>query len=256
MDTASAFDFLYGNEWQLPVHKRKMLQACQTGDLSQLQQIYQAHNIQPGAKLDWMENDSRPTTVFKLFVTAIIHEHVRIVSYLLSMHPERDLNYELVAQAIIDHPNLEIMELVRAHQPDIVNLGWLHIRTFLTEACRVGGDKTLPLIHYLLDNGADPQEGSWRDCGALHAALEFSRPLEIIDKMVEKGGTVDSLIFSQAVMARRVDALELFFEKATFRCSTDEMIDVAQKSKDKEVKSVVKPGVAKLRKREQGKPKW
>jgi len=57
-------------------------------------------------------------------------------------------------------------------------------------------------------------------------------------------------------MARRVDALELFFEKATFRCSTDEMIDVARKSKDKEVKSVVKAGVAKLRKREQGKPRW
>lgn len=42
-------------------------------------------------------------------------------------------------------------------------------------------------------------------------------------------------------------------EKATFHCSTDEMLDDARKSKDKEVKSVVKAGVAKLKK---GQPKW
>lgn len=237
-----------------------MLQACRAGDLPQPQQIYQAHNFQPGAKLDWMENDNRLTTVFKLFITAIIHEHAPILRYLLFMHPEEDLTYELVVQGIVDHPNLEIMELVCAHQPGIVNLGYGHIRTFLTEACQGGGtyksppsNKTLPLIHYLLDNGADPREGSWRGCGALHVALEFSQPLEIIDKIVKKGETVDSLIFSEAIMNRRIDALELFFEKATFHCLTDEMLCRARKSKDKEVRSVVRAGVVKLKK---GQPKW
>ena len=135
MDT-SAFKFLCGNEKQLLVNKKQMLQAFRAGDLPQLQQIYQAHNIQPGAKLDWMENDDRLTTVFKLFITAIIHENAPILRYLLFMHPEEDLTYELVVQGIVDHPNLEIMELVCAHQPGIVNLGYGHTRTFLTEACQ------------------------------------------------------------------------------------------------------------------------
>lgn len=135
MDT-SASEFLYGNEEQLPAHKKEMPQACRTGGLPQLQQIYQAHNIQPRAKLDWMEKDDRPSTTFKLFITAIIHEHVTIVHYLLFMHPEKDLCYELVARTIINHPNMEIMEFVHAHQPDIVNLEFNHIQTFLTEACR------------------------------------------------------------------------------------------------------------------------
>lgn len=114
MDT-SAFKFLYGNEGQLLVHRKGMLQVCWIGDLSQLQQTYHAHNIQPGAKLDWMEIDDRPPTVLKLFVTTIIHEHAPIVCYLFSMHPREDLKYKLVVQAIINHPNMEITELVCEH---------------------------------------------------------------------------------------------------------------------------------------------
>lgn len=38
---ASAFEFMYGNEEQLPAHKKEMLEACRAGDLSWLQQLYQ-----------------------------------------------------------------------------------------------------------------------------------------------------------------------------------------------------------------------
>lgn len=106
------------------------------------------------------------------------------------------------------------MELLRAHSRGFVNLEINHLRTFLTEECRgdwmydsPASDKTLPLKHYLLDNESGPREGSWRGCGALHVMLEFSQPLEIIDKMVEKGGTVKLLIISEAIMTRRVDVL-------------------------------------------------
>lgn len=64
---------------------------------------------------------------------------------------------------------------------------------------------------YLLENGADPREGSWAGCGALYAVLQFSQPLEIIVKMVEKGGTVNSLVFSKAITKQRLDALGFFF---------------------------------------------
>lgn len=132
--------------------------------------------------------------------------------------------------------------------------------TFLTDACRGDGaydrppsNKTLPLIHYLLDNGADPRRGSWRDeVGALDPALAFSRPLEILDKMIGKGATVNRIVFVEAVRHQRIDALELFFEKATFCCTTHEMLCCTRDTKDKATKAAVKAGVAKLK----GYPKW
>lgn len=122
------FESLYGNEEQLSAHKKAILQACRTGDLAQLQQLYQAHNIQPGSRIARTEDND-------------------------------------------------------------------------------GSPLTLPLIHYLLDYGADPRKGSWRGCGAIHVVLEFSQPLEIIDKMVEKGGMVNLLILSEAIRKRRLEVL-------------------------------------------------
>lgn len=85
-----------------------MLQACQAGDLSWLQQSYQILNILPGVKLDWMEK----------------------ADYLLTMHPQTDLDYEIIARAIIDHPNLEIMKILHAHHPNFVNMESNSLQTF------------------------------------------------------------------------------------------------------------------------------
>lgn len=93
--------------------------------------------------------------------------------YLLSMHPGYNLCSPLVIQIIVDHPNLKITELIYStNQPS-------SDCTFLTDACQVGGiygyppsNTTLPLIHYLLDNRTGPQQGSWRDCGALIPSIK------------------------------------------------------------------------------------
>lgn len=91
-----------------------------------------------------MEDDDSPTTSFKLFVTAILHGHVPIVQYLLSIHPEENFRLQLIAQAFIEHPNMEIIKIVHAHQPNIVTMGFDYLRTFLTEACRGGQDNEAP----------------------------------------------------------------------------------------------------------------
>lgn len=258
---ASDFEWVYRNEANLPDFKKEMLEACKTGNLSQLQQIYQTHDIQPGAQLDWMEKDESPTMVFRLNVTAIIHEHVPILKYLLSMHPTCDLYYETVVLAIVDHPNLEMLDVIVKHQPDIINIQYRHTHTFLTDACQGGSydsppsDKTLPLIHYLLDHGADPRRGSWRDCGALCTALESKRSLEIIEKMMAKGATVDDFIFSAAIKGQRPDAVQLFFDRAILRgCSTKRLLKEARETGDKEMVSLVEAGIAKFTGQEL--PKW
>lgn len=207
-----------------------------------------------------MEKDDRPTTAFQLFVTAIIQENIPILQYLFTMHPGYDLCYETAARALIGHPNMEIMKLVHAHQPNIVELEFDPLQTFLTEACRGGqgyqsGQSTVPLILFLLDYGADPQLGCWAGCGALYAALTFSRPLEVIVKMVEKGGEAGRLVLSSAMRNRRFDALELLFEKAPFKSNypMDEILENTRKSGDMELISVVEDEVAKLKKRQ---AKW
>lgn len=119
-----------------------------------------------------MENDDSPTTLFKLYVTAIIHGHTLIVRYLFFMHPEENLCYKLVAQTIIGHPNMEVMKIIHAHQPNIVTLEFNHLQTFLTEACRGApvSNKTLPLIHYLLDNRVILERVPWQSavCSIQH----------------------------------------------------------------------------------------
>lgn len=62
------FESLYGNEEQLPAHNKAILQAYRTGDLAQLQQLYQAHNIQPGPKIARAEDNEGSSLTFKLVV--------------------------------------------------------------------------------------------------------------------------------------------------------------------------------------------
>lgn len=121
------------------------------------------------------------------------------------MHPEGNIGCDQTVRTIIDYPNIEILKLLQAHTPNIVNHEFNPLQTFLTETCRgdwqygsPANDKTLPLMHYLLENGADPKEGSWNGCGALYSALGFSWPLEIMDKMIHKGAVVGILVFDEA----------------------------------------------------------
>lgn len=102
-------------------------------------------------------------------------------------------------------------------QSDIVNLGFNFLQAFLTETCHRGqryksrtSNATLPLIHYLLDNGADPREGCWA-CGALYAALAFSHSLEIIFRIIKEEGKVDRLASLCAIGMKCLDTLEFSF---------------------------------------------
>lgn len=65
--------------------------------------------------------------------------------------------------------------------------------------------------------------------------------------MIDNGTTVDYLVFVAAVRSQRVDGPGLFFEKATFCCTINEMCCGARETKDKRTKSAVKAGVAKLK---------
>lgn len=77
----------------------------------------------------------------------------------------------------------------------------------------------LPLIHYLLDNGASPAEhvydGFHRD-SALLPAVQSSLPIDVIEKMIRCAAVVGVEEFGEAVGGKRVDVLRLFMENRVF----------------------------------------
>lgn len=68
-----------------------------------------------------------------------------------------------------------------------------------------------------------------------------------MDKMIDKRPVVGRLVFDEAIRKKRLDALQLFLERAMFALSVEEMLQQAWESEDKEIMSVVEAGVAKLK---------
>lgn len=244
-------------------NKQALLNACTTGNLKTLQSHFLSQNIQPGSKVLWRETDQSPPPTWTLLTAAINHDQATVVSYLLSIYTVGDISCEEIASAIIHHPNLEIMHFLYSHSPDIVNLEMDPHRTFLTEACRgpqgsVSSDSkqesALLLLHFLLDHGADPREGGLGASGALLPALESAQPLEIIEKILRCGASVNILVFWTAVRMERVDALRSFFEKGLFTSvlSSGKMLEIARESKEAEIISLVEEGCLEMEKSQQG----
>lgn len=84
------------------------------------------------------------------------------------------------------------------------------MNTILTDACR-GGPECLPLIHYLLDNGADTEIGWFAGRGALYTTVLHSQPIEVIEIFIDKSSYGVMSEIHEAITQQRPDALRLFF---------------------------------------------
>jgi hypothetical protein len=249
-------------EEPLPAHKKAMLEACESGDISELQKLFQAHNVKLGDLPVYLESNGGPPSTWKMISLAVAQKHHSTVAYLLSTYPIIDLWNEAIIQAILDNPSIKTFKLLHSHSPRIIDFEFDPMRTILTEACRGGApswdfpasSETLPLIHYLLDNGADPNIGSFVGGGALLVALRFSRPLEIIKKIVRRGGFIGGLVISEAMHRNRLDALEFFFErdKLDSQLTDQKFFEKAHETGKKEIIALVEGYVSK-RQRQQKK---
>ncbi|KAL4915099.1 hypothetical protein BDW62DRAFT_189236 [Aspergillus aurantiobrunneus] len=110
-------------ELQTSIHTEAMAKACASGDIAALQKIYETYNTKQGPAVVWPRDetkDGEPAT-WKLVTAAISHSHVPMVAHLLSTHPNGHIDTEDVISAILQHPNIEIMNLVHSHSPGAVN---------------------------------------------------------------------------------------------------------------------------------------
>ncbi|KAL1970838.1 hypothetical protein VTN77DRAFT_2672 [Rasamsonia byssochlamydoides] len=199
-----------------PTHQKEMIDACASGDLPKLQNLFRQYNIKQGDHaIEWggvePEDLYGPPPTATLIEAAVAQKHPAIVAFLLSTYPDVQVYRSDIVHAALDNPHVETFQLLHAHDPSIVNFLFDdYLSNILTAACQ---SSDLQLAYYLLDNGADPNPNETMLGSALASAIWTSQPLELIVKIAERGGWITHLTFNQAIFAKRLDILRLFVDR-------------------------------------------
>ncbi len=223
-------------------NQKAMIEACESGDVPGLQQLLQTCHVRDGdAPVDpkYGEPDppqSAPPPTWKLITAAVGHGQSPIVALLLKTYPTVDLNRQSILEAALAKPHLETFKLLHAHSPSIIDYGFDSQNTsLLMETCR-GGHPLLP--NYLLDNGADPNEGGFPGAGPLFYAVKFEQPLSIIVKMVDRGALVTNAVLTEAIRKQRTTILEFLLKRGGLK-DPQRALESAHETGNKEIISLI-----------------
>ena len=223
-------------------NQKAMFEACESGDVPGLQQLLRACHVRDGdAPVDpkYGEPDppqSAPPPTWKLLTAAIGHGQFPIVTLLLKTYPTVDLNRQSILEATLAKPHLETFKLLHAHSPSIIDFEFDSQNTsLLMETCR-GGHPMLP--NYLLDNGADPNEGGFPGVGPLFYAVKFEQPLKIIVKMVDRGALVTNAVLTEAIRKQRTTIIEFLLKRGGLKDS-QRALESAHETGNKEIITLI-----------------
>lgn len=222
--------------------QKAMIEACESGNVPKLQQLLRACEIKDGSPpVDpkYGEPDplpSAPPPTWKLVAAAVGHGQSSIVALVLKTYPTVDLNRQSILEAALSKPHLETFKLLHAHSPSIVNYEFDSLNTsLLMEACR-GGNPLLP--NYLLDSGADPNEGGFPGAGPLLYAVKFEQPLEIVVKMVDRGALVTNAVLNEVIQKQRTATLEFLLKRSGLK-DPQRSLDWAHEKGNKEIIALI-----------------
>lgn len=225
-----------------PNIQKAMIEACESGDVPKLQQLLQACDVRDGdppVDPKYGEPDpllSAPPPTWKLVTAAVDHGQSPIVALILKTYPTVDLNRQSVLEAALAKPHLETFKLLHAHSPSIVNYEFDSQNTsLLMETCR-SGHPLLP--NYLLDNGADPNEGGFPGAGPLFYAVKFEQPMGVIVKMVDRGALVTSAVLNEAIRKQRTAILEFLLKRGGLK-NPERVLEYAHETGNKEIITLI-----------------
>ena len=223
-------------------NQKAMIEACESGDVSRLQQLLQACDVRDGdAPVDPKYNEPdppqlAPPATWKLITAAVGNGQSTIVALILKTYPNVALNRQSILEAALAKPHLDTFKLLHAHSPSIVNYGFDSLNTsLLMETCR-SGDPLLP--NYLLDNGADPNEGGFPGAGPLFYAVKFEQPLAIIVKMVDRGSSVTNAVVKEAIRKQRTAILEFLLNRGGLK-DPQRALEWAHETGNKEIITLI-----------------
>jgi hypothetical protein len=186
-----------------------ILDACASGDIAELQRLFDANNVR-GSKPVYISSSDKPPPVNEMLEASITNGHLDIVLFILGAYKETKIRfYRQVVDALLKTPNLDIIEALYNYDNSIVSFEWDdHTNTFFTKACEQPSEKITPLLHFLIDHNADLEAGYFPRpvCNAILGGQTFG----VIDSMVKKGSDVSTTTVRQAIVCERVDIIRFF----------------------------------------------
>jgi len=198
---------------------------------------------------DKVEEEPPPT--LQMLEAAVSGRQGSSVAFLLQKYPNVDLmQAATLLGTVLTNADLDIMQMLQAHQPEIVNFHFeSHMEEALTQAC-VGGNPTIPL--FLLEHGADPNIGGFGPSrGPLWYALHHGQPVEVVERMIQKGANVRPAELFKAIHARP-DAIETLLRG--IRLGKD--VELMAKLQEEAAKTGDKSVIAAVEHRVTGQMEW
>ena len=151
------------------------LHSCETGDLPALQRY--TESVQ---SMD-------PEIVQELTTQAIKKKQIEIVQFLLDSYPEVPLSEDSVLYACYIG-SIPLLSVLLAKDHTIPNYGFDQRGTPL--AIATGFGTSFEFIQFLLENGADPDEGDIHPCPLGGAAHRYSTP-EVVELLIKHGARLE-----------------------------------------------------------------
>ncbi|KAE9366508.1 hypothetical protein N431DRAFT_561933 [Stipitochalara longipes BDJ] len=211
-----------------------ILEACSCGDIAVLQKLLEGTEPQ---------HHSGPIAVCKLLATAVASKQTSTVKFLLERYPTYSIYEEFgIIKSILDNGDADTLQVLCAHNPRLASSSMDYgMRCFITDACAQPPERIVPVLHVLLDNNADVNDGWGPGGGALYAALLGSQPQIIIERIVQNGGEISYKTISVALQKERLDVLQSLLRKGRFqnRKELEKLVQCAKETGNEEAITTV-----------------
>lgn len=252
-----------------------MLDACSSGDVVALERQLIKHGIQSGSqpiitqcvdgKWSWVESKlitgcMIPPTE-ELLDRAVATKQLVVVKFILQTYPSFNLSQgQGIARTVIRHPDPTILKALCDHDGNFASLSMDYgFRTFFTQACEQPPTQIVPVLHVLLDYGADVDDGWGPGGGALYTAIIGGQPVEIIDKVLALHSSQHVPVSERQVIAAMwrgdQDIVAALFSSARVETRTDvaeRYITQAEKTGDKAIITLTRGWVDNMAKKDGG----
>lgn len=226
--------------------QKAVMSACEVGDILRLQDLLQGAGVRQGDPpvdpqyirypdiIEAIPSSGPPATP-NLVIAALENKQHFVLEYLLKIYPELDVEHDAILLSAFVNPDLKCIEVLHTHCPSIVNFEFQSHSSAIIEALRAPDTS---IATYLLDNGADPNEGGLGAMGPLFHAIIWDKPLEIIQKMVECGAIVRPYLVIQAIEQQHPQIIKYLIYQCWMESPAD-VLKAARKTKNKEIVSMV-----------------
>lgn len=231
------------DEQRVYPNEAKLIAACASGDVCTLRQLL--HLFDEKQTDSAVPDDLLPA--WTMILTAVEQKQTAIIEILLSTYPQWNMcNPTLLRQAFAN-PDLKTFELLHSHNPSISNMEFQSSNsTALMESC-TGGNPLIP--NYLLDHGADVNDGGFPGQGPLYAAVCKRQPVTLVKKMVDLGAIITPAVLQAAIYQQQVSSLEFLLKVGSYD-PTNLYVQVARETKNEQIIALMETRAKNLTKAE------